>query len=301
MVLRLVLVGLVAGLGFSLPTRQDLETLGRSARAWVDETLADRISSPPTEATPFVFAADEARPTPTETETAPTTVATPVQEPAKAPAEVVDVDSDLAELVEAFADETTPAETPDVDLKPLQIAESPTMPEIPTALDAPLLAAPTEPVAEIAESAPAPIDTLAAIDDEYESETEITEITVAETIDPDRDFASVVEQMASAFASDLAVMEAIEAEAEMNALAQTSEPVESIEMSESADLYPGLAYALNLEAEGLNLPASDAPETSADAQHSPTDRLSHAVRLTREAVFAWANLLHGPAVVAISQ
>jgi hypothetical protein len=40
-------------------------------------------------------------------------------------------------------------------------------------------------------------------------------------------------------------------------------------------------------------PRNEVPSTGA--------RLTHAMRLTREAVFAWANLLHGPAVVTISK
>src|SRR5262245_39223655 len=41
MVLRLLLVGLVAGLGLSLPSRRDLETLGRTAQRWAYARLAE--------------------------------------------------------------------------------------------------------------------------------------------------------------------------------------------------------------------------------------------------------------------
>ena len=94
--------------------------------------------------------------------------------------------------------------------------------------------------------------------DEVESE-----ITVAETIDLDRDFVNVVDQMASAFVLDVALMEEREAEAIVNALAEAEPAFEPMEVSE--DLYPGLAYALNLEAEGLDLPAPESPEPPADA------------------------------------
>jgi hypothetical protein len=65
------------------------------------------------------------------------------------------------------------------------------------------------------------------------------------------------------------------------------------------DLYPGEAYALNRAAEGIE--RGSEPDSIGTAAPPPGSRLAHAVRLTREAVFAWANLLHGPAVVAVSR
>lgn len=72
------------------------------------------------------------------------------------------------------------------------------------------------------------------------------------------------------------------------------------------DLYQGIAYALNREAEGLGLAApSNATSESSVIQEleSPArrGRLAQAVRLTREAAHAWASLLHGPAVVILSR
>ena len=66
------------------------------------------------------------------------------------------------------------------------------------------------------------------------------------------------------------------------------------------DLYVGVAYSLNRASEGLDL-ASESPTMQAPAVASPASQLSVALRLTREAVYAWSNLLHGPAVVAISR
>jgi hypothetical protein len=69
------------------------------------------------------------------------------------------------------------------------------------------------------------------------------------------------------------------------------------------ELYPGVAYALNREAEGLNLPMTEPVASESHAIRRPvgqTGGLIHAVRLTREAVYAWANLLHGPAVVTLA-
>ncbi len=73
------------------------------------------------------------------------------------------------------------------------------------------------------------------------------------------------------------------------------------------DLYAGVAYALNRASEGIVLTAEDSTsQASADcgsetSAASRVSQLSVALRLTREAVYAWSNLLHGPAVVAISR
>ena len=71
------------------------------------------------------------------------------------------------------------------------------------------------------------------------------------------------------------------------------------------DLYVGVAYSLNRASEGLGLASEDfvsaLARRSEPAVASRVSQLSVALRLTREAVYAWSNLLHGPAVVAISR
>ena len=72
------------------------------------------------------------------------------------------------------------------------------------------------------------------------------------------------------------------------------------------DLYVGVAYSLNRDAEGLGLGSEASPPAPAERGSEPAvasrvSQLSDALRLTREAVYAWSNLLHGPAVVAISR
>ena len=304
MMLRLVLVGLVAGLGMSLPSRHDLETLRRSALSWVDEQIAEDEAPPPVVAGPFVFVADEARATPTES--------APAQEPEPVP--VADA--------EAIAEDASSVAAPG----PARVAEILAPPAAPTALDDALTAAPTEPAIEAVETGstevvqvaeivademigdePAPdVEVVSTMPDD-ESAFEALDATpdvigpaeVAETVDADRAFVAVVDEMAATFAADLAQAERREPEAV--ALARDTAEFESEGMDE--DLYPGLAYVLNLEAEGLDLSMPE-PPAAPDEVPVPvptTDRLTRAVRLTREAVFAWASLLHGPAVVAISQ
>jgi hypothetical protein len=107
-------------------------------------------------------------------------------------------------------------------------------------------------------------------------------------------FDAVQDEIAASFAADLTPVEpapkALLAEAET-----TAAPVEAPEfdpMEVGDDLYPGLAFALNREAEGIVI-APPAPAASRSEQWA------QAIRLTREAAYAWANLLHGPAVVTI--
>jgi hypothetical protein len=72
--------------------------------------------------------------------------------------------------------------------------------------------------------------------------------------------------------------------------------VEPLEVGD--DLYPGEAFALNREAQGLDEPA---PAGIADpAVEVPAgNQLKNAVRLTRDAVYAWMNLIQSPAIVTI--
>jgi hypothetical protein len=311
MVLRLILVGLVAGLGLSLPSRRDLETLHRSAQRWVDAGLKEAAPRPPSDDDASVFVVDEPTPTPTRI---------PAPAPTAAPA--ADPDRALVGEADVPADDASPAEA----VPPLRVAEAPSPAVVSPPLDDPLLAAPTEPAAEVVETKTA--EAMPAEDDVdiVDAEAEIAEVEIAkpevakpevveagiveaelveaelaeaEMIDPDRDFLAVVDEMAAAFAADPAPSQ--DREAEATRLAQAATEDETGE--ECEDLYPGLAFAMNREAEGLN-PSPSSPEPPAEPaveEASPTARLSQAVRLTREAVFAWASLLHGPAVVAISQ
>src|SRR5437588_301133 len=64
MVLRLILVGLVAGLGLSLPGRSDLDTLGRSAQRWVNVRLAEWDAGTSIEEGSFVLISEPIIPTP---------------------------------------------------------------------------------------------------------------------------------------------------------------------------------------------------------------------------------------------
>ena len=71
----------------------------------------------------------------------------------------------------------------------------------------------------------------------------------------------------------------------------------------SCDYYVGTAFELNYRNDGLSIPAESAvhtAKTDVPALHSTRD-LSRAVKLTREAVYAWVNVFTGPALVTVSQ
>jgi hypothetical protein len=71
----------------------------------------------------------------------------------------------------------------------------------------------------------------------------------------------------------------------------------------SCDYYMGTAFELNFRNDGLSIPAESAVETAktdVPAPHSGRD-LSRAVKLTRDAVYAWVNVFTGPALVTVSQ
>ncbi len=109
-----------------------------------------------------------------------------------------------------------------------------------------------------------------------------------EWLDRDRAFASVVDAMATEFATERILVEGLASGA--------SPQLEPLELGDDFDTLE--AYALNRAAEGIGFVAPEAKRPA--ARNSRGSRFTNAIRLTREAVFAWANLLHGPAVVAIS-
>src|SRR5271157_3105757 len=71
----------------------------------------------------------------------------------------------------------------------------------------------------------------------------------------------------------------------------------------SCDYYVGTAFELNFRNDGLSIPAESAVETTktdVPVPHFGRD-LSRAVKLTRDAVYAWVNVFTGPALVTVSQ
>ena len=88
------------------------------------------------------------------------------------------------------------------------------------------------------------------------------------------------------------------AKAPLTAATPRFEPLEV-----SCDYYVGTAFELNFRNEGFNIPAETVVHTAkidVPAPHSARE-LSRAVKLTRDAVYAWVNVFTGPALVTVSQ
>jgi hypothetical protein len=231
MVFRLVLMGAVAGMGLSLPSRADVEGWGRRARTWVEAAVG--LVDPG-------GAADDGR-------------------PAAAPEAVTVTDEEFAavldEVVGRFAEDAAEDETSEA--------------------------------AGAVETARADAGTDGSFDaamDQVVSEF-ATDLAATAAARNDREFDAVVDGMASAFAEDAKAL-AARAEEDRPVLAGPA----TVEVAAAPAPAPAPAAA-----------TSDKSETPAPGLARPEDRLTNAVRLTRDAVFAWARLLHGPAVVTIAR
>ncbi len=68
------------------------------------------------------------------------------------------------------------------------------------------------------------------------------------------------------------------------------------------DYYAGTAFELNFRNDGLNLPAHPVLHTTKTDLPAPQSarEISRAVKLTRDALYAWVNIFTGPALVTVS-
>ena len=88
------------------------------------------------------------------------------------------------------------------------------------------------------------------------------------------------------------------AKAPLTAATPRFEPLEV-----SCDYYVGTAFELNFRNEVFNIPAETVVHTAKIVVPAPQSahELSRAVKLTRDAVYAWVNVFTGPALVTVSQ
>jgi hypothetical protein len=323
--LRLILVGMVAGLGLTLPTWTQLSVWRESAQAWVNRRLAEWDARMPADENAFVYVADTIERSTVEPSTGP------VAEPAKFDRGPVTAATPVADAVEAASGKkpasnlarSGSADVLDVPSQPVALDESELLtiePAAPVALRVPPPASvhgptglPPQVVVDEDEAfQSAQLDVLAGFAAELTAPSRANDAPIVangpapapgEPFDP----IEVGEDLDSGLAYELnresegLNVTLLIAERRVSAKSAKSEPIEIAE-----DLYLGIAYELNRGAEGLDLPAEQAraEKTSTqfeDLARTPTETpFIHAVRLTREAVFAWANLLHGPAVVTIA-
>lgn len=297
MALRLVLVSVVAGMGLVLPNAGDISGWAHSTQRWLNGRMAELDARASIDDTAFVYdavAVEAAREAQSKISTS---------RPALALAKVVEeIENEQARKASA---EPEPAPAPAPASAPIA---------------APLVVAAPAATVEVADDRAfdAVVDTMVA---DFAADSDLLAAREAEAFGPpfeapqveptpvviaaepapipedDRAFDALVNEMAAAFSADAETLAVREREAVAPKFAL-------IEIGD--DLYPGVAYALNRQAEGLEImaaapaPVAVAPGP-APATGNPEDRLAHAVHLTRQAVFAWVSLLHGPAVVTIAR
>ena len=274
MVLRLILVGLVGGLGLSAPTQRELDAMSRSAQEWVVARLAEWETETTSEhgtSAFLVVPADSSQ---------PLAVLAPAPTPATTPTLVSDNDFGLVldDTVAMFAQDELASATREMD----ELVKSDDQLPMVDPSQALAIDLPAAPVAIASEDMASPDLAL-----EGPAQEEVTEIAPAEVAaaeapnDPDQIFEGVIEEVVLSFDLDTSTLASTEANS-------SDQPLEI-----SEDLYEGEAYALNQISDGIE---DSIP--SADKANPTEDQLTQAVRLTRQAVFAWASLLHGPAVVS---
>ena len=299
---RLILVSVVAGLGLTLPTAKQMTSLKDSAQSWVNARLAEYDARMPADEKAFIYVADAA-PVP---ESKPEPVAsTATEAPTVAPA----TDTNAVPKTSAAPATITPA-TPEV------LATGIDTPTAPMNLDE----------IEIVSATPV-IDTVSKVED---LDIAFNEAQVQTLTNFAADMMTIVGLEDAMPTIESKPDPVVAVQPPMTDLNETDEVQEGLTYlfqpepqtvparaeAEAAsaeisalvvgdDLYSGIAFSLNRGSEGLNslLDAELPHERSAVVQfESPGSgsTLSQAVKLTREAVYAWANLLHAPAVVTIS-
>jgi hypothetical protein len=263
MALRLILVGVVAGLGLNLPARESVQAWKHSAETWVYSCLAEWDARMPTDEKAFVVVAE------------PTAAPAEVPAPLPTPAPVA-----AATLV-AF----TPTEA--------ELATGLDLPTIPMALEEPVVT-PTEPVVIPTE----PVVTSIDADFDHAMNAVVAELT-ADLRETEARSRLALESVIVGDGLHEGFAYALNRDADdWTRALETAEPVQSAPSVKptkvGADLDGGVAVSLNREAESLGDEAATSEPTVSKS------RLTQAVRLTGLAAQAWVNLLHGPAVVVIT-
>jgi hypothetical protein len=266
------LVALVTGLGLTLPSRRDLESFQYTAQRWVNARLAELDARMPVNEREYVYAAEPRIIMPT------------------APSRSAVSDEAFAAVVEetvaAFVCDTKP-ETPAEAADRIELAAKPANRE--ATPDEPTVATVdrTEPQPEVAED---PARTRTNVVNALASTFAVDVRAIIRRQVEDRAFEAVLNETVATFATDLAQM--TKTQPAPASKVATFEP-----MLVENDQEPGLAIALNLVSDGISEPPQET--TAGSTAHAEGEGLAHAMKLTREAVFAWASLLHGPAMVTI--
>ena len=288
---RIFLVTVVAGLGLTLPTGKQVGEWHGSARAWVNTKLENWDQQVPVDEDAYVISAE------------PAPVAAPAPE---APAPVV------ADAIKTVVSSPVAPIAPAISST--ELATGLDVPTVPTDIEEADLGLYLDPTPA---PAPVPAPTVVLSDADFDAaQGEFITGFVHEQIAADQVAASILVQAPTvekitdaafdaaqdAFVTGFVAEQTAAIAARKLEAASTPEVARVDTAVDTENLYEGLAYSLNREAEGLEPMPLAAAKPAGEAKPSDRDgRLTNAVRLTRDAVYAWANLLHGPAVVTIGR
>ena len=286
---RLILVGVVAGLGLTLPTGPQITSWKGSTQSWVSARLADWDARMPADEKAFIYVADATPVLEDQPDTKPiddparATIASPLSTPTPEPIKIASQEVLAVFTPEAFAagidTPTSPMGFEDVEF----VTTRDNLSVETVSLDLAFVEAQTATLANFAVDATQTIENLAA--------------TIPQN-SPDAFDGESPDDLQEGSSYLFAAVEVVKCDQ-----AESQGVIASIVPPESADdLYPGVAYSLNRQSEGIDslLVRRSGREVTIDLALESSARLVEAVKLTREAVYAWANLLHGPAVVTIN-
>jgi hypothetical protein len=311
MAIRTVLVGLVAALSLTLPSGKQIESWKQQAQAWMNARLAEWDARMPAGENAFVYVAEPISPPRIAPQRASkvevaTVEAKPEERESTAPR--TSEESAIAALADAASALAIPTEPMPLEEQEIRVA-SEVIPA-PLALPLPL----PIPAAEDAAFHAALDDTLA--------------VFIADLNRPVAPSAIVAEAAAPAPEEVVGTLEEPEVDLafefsrsteglcllnEVSPRPSASVPPEAVAAlpvpeSASADEFDPIAvFGLDQESEGevssslaTVAEVASASPVSVSAPAPAVDPLARAVRLTGEAVYAWASLLTGPAVVTAS-
>ncbi|MDE2507262.1 MAG: hypothetical protein KGM43_08635 [Planctomycetota bacterium] len=328
--LRIVLVSMVAGLGMTLPTRDDVKQWSHSAELWMNARLAEWDSGMPNDQRAFALTSIEPSRKPAEAETSWI---------------VENVDAGLSDTIgDCFSTEgealTRHARRPSLD-RPAAVA---------IVANTPAPQVKPEPKSKVAISfepmiAPADLyEGLAFAINRAADGLSTPTPALSATTPPSTSLANIqptrfgpLPRTRAGLIQPVEIVTAVEPPPAREASPKVvaTEPQVNFEQdlasSEPADdtaaLDCGATFVMSWNEEPATTPSGEVTVSSTSARDSsvsnpapavPTDRgetrreanppvletdrdLGRAVRLTREAVHAWANLFHGPAIVTLAR
>jgi hypothetical protein len=295
MAIRTGLVGLVAALSLTLPSAKQIESWKQQAQSWMNARLAEWDARMPAGENAFVYVAEppstpvaRTQPAPEITKASPESRPSDVASTAPAPQE----ESAILAFAENELALAIPTEPMPLEEQEIQVANDaiPAPTPIPVNLDDAFHVALTETLATFAAETASTTEMVAAVEDEP--------VEVIEELDVNLAFEYSRSTEGLCVLNDLSVRPAPTAPAEVVA----EDPVMDDQSGDEFD--PSVVFAPEPEPDTVvsrSVSVSAVTETvstsPASASVPDRDPLARAVRLTREAAYAWASLLTGPAVV----